>query len=378
MFPSGSQTIQILHTLQKEKQTMLPKAKYLLVLLFFFSLGAAAQKMIVTGDIKGYKESSLIFSYAVGDTGKSDTVAVKGGKFTWKGNFPSPQKVYMIFPQRFVDFFAENGRIQIAGSMAALDELKITGSKTQAEADAYEASLKDLTDQEEPLYQNWGKGSKEEQKALEAKLDGLRMMKRDRGYQYIAVHPKSNFSVSLVDDRAAMGSYTDVKRLYDLLDASAKETPIGKQIAERLTVLKRSDLGEAMLDFTQNNMEGQPVRFADFKGKYVFVDFWASWCGPCRAENPNVLKAYNQYKEKNFTVIGVALDDNGEKWKKAIRDDNMPWTQLSDLKGWKNEVSTYYGIRGIPSSLLINPQGKIIAKDLRGEALNQKLAELFQ
>jgi len=357
---------------------MLPKAKHLLVLLSSFSLGASAQKAVITGNVKGLKEPSLVFSYASGKTYKNDTVAVKGGTFTWKADFPHPQKVYIFFPQRFIEFFAENGRIQIAGTADLLDKLKFTGSKTQAEAEAYEKSLKDLTDQEAPLYQKWGKGSKEEQKALEAKLDELRMKKRERANQYIAAHPKSNFSVSLVDDRAAMGSYSDVKRIYELLDASAKETPTGQQIAERLTVLKRSDLGETMLDFTQNSTEGKPVRFADFKGKYVFVDFWASWCGPCRAENPNVLKAYNQYKDKNFTVVGVSLDDNGEKWKKAISDDHMPWTQLSDLKGWENELSTYYGIRAIPSSLLIDPQGKIIAKDLRGEALNQKLASLFE
>ena len=132
-----------------------------------------------------------------------------------------------------------------------------------------------------------------------------------------------------------------------------------------------------MLSFTQNDVDGRPVHFADFRGKYVFVDFWASWCAPCRAENPNVLAAYNRYKDKNFTVIGVSLDDNEAKWKKAIQDDNLPWTQVSDLKGFKNEVSTYYGIRGIPTTLLVGPDGKIIAKDLRGEAIHEKLAQLL-
>ena len=132
-----------------------------------------------------------------------------------------------------------------------------------------------------------------------------------------------------------------------------------------------------MLDFQQKSADGKQVGYADFKGKYVLIDFWASWCGPCRAENPNVLKAYNRYKDNNFTVVGISLDDKEENWKKAIREDKMPWTQLSDLKGWENEVSTYYGIRAIPSTLLVDPGGKIIAKDLRGEMLNQKLAELF-
>jgi len=355
---------------------MLLKAEQLFAALLLLS-SASAQQAKVSGNIKGLKEPILVFSYAIADSSKIDTVAVKNGAFTWKANMPNPQKVYVFFSMRMIEFFAESSNIKITGNIDSLDKLRISGSKTQNEADAYERSLKDITDQEMPLYQKWGKGSKEEQTALEAKLDDLRKQKRARANQYIAAHPKSAFSVSLVSDRAMMGEYYDVKNIYDLLALSAQQTTTGKQIANRLTVLQRSAIGQPMLNFTQNNTEGHPVRFADFKGKYVFVDFWASWCGPCRAETPNVLKAYNQYKDKNFTVIGVSLDDNGEKWKKAIKDDNMPWTQLSDLKGWKNEVSTYYGIMGIPSSLLIDPQGKIIAKDLRGVALHKKLEELF-
>ncbi len=133
-----------------------------------------------------------------------------------------------------------------------------------------------------------------------------------------------------------------------------------------------------MKDFTQADPAGKPFKSAALRGKYVLVDFWASWCGPCRAENPNVLKAYNAYKGKNFTVLGVSLDDKADRWKKAIEEDGMPWQQVSDLKGWKNEVSNYYGIHGIPSNFLIDPQGNILAKDLRGVALQRKLAEVIQ
>jgi peroxiredoxin len=359
------------------KQTMMLRTKQLSAALLFLSAGAYAQTTKVSGNIAGLKEPTLVFYHMVGDASKADTVAVHNGKFTWEAHFREPQRVNVFFPNRMIEFFAESGNMKITGNADSLEQLKITGSKTQDEAEAYELSLKDLSDQESPLYSNWGKGSKEEQAALEAKVDDLRMQRRARADEYIAAHPASMFSVSLVSDRAMMGEYKDVKKVYALLDPSAQQSKAGKQVAERLVVLQRSAVGTPMLNFTQNNTEGQPVRFADFKGKYVFVDFWASWCGPCRAENPNVLKAYNAYKDKNFTVVGVSLDDNGDKWKKAIKDDNMPWTQLSDLKGWKNEVSTYYGIMGIPSSLLVDPQGKIIARNLRGAALTQKLAELF-
>jgi peroxiredoxin len=356
---------------------MSSQKNYFIILLACLSLEAQAQKAKVSGNIKGLKESTVVFSRADGDKSISDTVAVKNGKFFWQADISNPQKVYVFFPTRVITFFAEPGNIQITGEADSLQNANITGSKTQDEADAYEKSLQDIADQEEPLFKNWGKGSKEDQIALEAKYEELSKKRKARANQYIQAHPGTAFSVSLVQDRAMMGEYNEVNKIYGLLDPSAQQSIIGRQIAKRLDVLKRSAIGEPMLDFTQNNVEGQPVRFADFKGKYVFVDFWASWCGPCRAENPNVLKAYNQYKDQNFTVIGVSLDDKKENWVKAIEKDNMPWAQVSDLKGWKNEVSTYYGIMGIPSSLLVDPQGKIIARNLRGEALNQKLAELF-
>ncbi len=125
-------------------------------------------------------------------------------------------------------------------------------------------------------------------------------------------------------------------------------------------------------------VSGEQVMLSSFKGKYVLVDFWASWCRPCRMENPNVVAAYNKYKDKNFTVLGVSLDDDKDKWQEAIAKDGLTWTHISDLKGWESVAARTYGIESIPSNVLVGPDGKVIARDLRGEALEEKLAEVIK
>ena len=354
------------------------KSTAVVTTLCILSMSSMAQNAVVSANIKGLKDSQVKVGYHSGTEYKTDSVKVTGGKFTWTGKMTEPQQVYLMFANMYYPFFAQSGNIRITGIADSTESFKVTGSKIQDESEAYENSIKYLSDQETPLYEKYGKGTKEEQSDLEAKLDDIRLKKREKADQYIAAHPASFFSLNLVSQRASYGSdYSEVKKIYDQLDKTVQLTDQGKVLTERLNVLKRSAIGTDLIDFTQNDTTGTPVHFTSFKGKYVLVDFWASWCGPCRGENPNVLKAYNQFKDKNFTVVGISLDDKGERWKKAIVEDNMPWAELSDLKGWKNEVSTYYGILGIPSNFLVDPTGKIVAKDLRGEALHKKLGELL-
>ncbi|MDR3093624.1 MAG: AhpC/TSA family protein [Bacteroidales bacterium] len=198
--------------------------------------------------------------------------------------------------------------------------------------------------------------------------------------EYITLHPTSLVSAYVLYRFFSYRLSADELRHHvSLLDTSLQNTQYVKMINELAGIYENVTIGKTAPDFTETNTTGDPVKLSDLYGKsYILLDFWASWCPPCRAENPNVVALYNQYKDKGFTVLGVSLDKSKERWLKGIEEDHLTWTHVSDLQYWNSAAAKLYGVRAIPSNFLLDKDGVIVGKNLTGEDLKNKLAELYQ
>ena len=214
--------------------------------------------------------------------------------------------------------------------------------------------------------------------ALQKEARQLTSQMQSSAIEFLQYHPNSLASVFVLMNEMRSIPPDKLKDLYASLSDEVQQSKYGKMTEAAITSALVTAIGAEAPDFTLKDVNNEAVSLSSFRGKYVLIDFWASWCGPCRVENPNVVEAYNHYKKENFTILGVSLDRDKDKWTDAIREDHLTWTQVSDLKGWNSEAADIYNIHSIPANFLIGPSGKIIAKDLRGEALTSKLDEIFQ
>jgi len=366
----------------------------IIVLTFLPVLVFATGKFIVQGTIGTYNAPAKVYlQFDVDGRTITDSVKLKNGAFKFSGSVGDvPISAYLVFNAKgngviYNDYraiYIEQGIINVTTS-DFFANATVDGPKTNQENERYLLAYKPINDGRKAIEDRENAAGQEQSWSTEFRkqnwLDQKKLNAQEAEVNKTFIHdnPDSYISLDALEMYAYGADYVDIAPLYDLLSPAIKQSPGGKKFGERLPKLKAVALGVTAPEFAEPDTSGKPVSLATFKGKYVLIDFWASWCGPCRRENPNVVKAYNRYKTQNFTIVGVSLDrpGNKEKWLKAIHKDGLTWTQLSDLKFWQGRAAGLYAVRGIPQNFLLDPNGKIIGKNLRGQDLEDKLAELF-
>ncbi len=339
----------------------------------------------IKGNIEGLGDSQ-VFLRKVEDNQwvKFDSVKAESGEFLFEGKLKSPEMYALTLgDEGSVNIFTENSDIQITGNIDSLNAHTVKGSGIHDKFEHFKSKVGKYDEEMGGLYTKYQeqrqKGNQEGMKKVEEEYMAVSDNRQEFVRKYIEDNTNSVISPYVAtQEMLPYMKYEELDSLYISFDSSVKESRYAQRIKERRDVLARVQMGKEFIDFTLPDTAGNSITFSDYIGDgHILLDFWASWCSPCRKENPNLVENYKKYQDQGFEIFGVSLDRKRDPWIQAIHNDNIDWPQASDLKGWDNPTRKEYGVMAIPSNFLIDEEGVIVAKDLRGEELDQKLEEIY-
>ena len=355
----------------------------LIILISSCEKHPAGDKFSITLDISGELEGkTYLVKRDFGKWVNIDSSNINTGLIKMDGVISDPEFCYIKFGQKYVGIFLESGNIVFRAHVDRLDKGIISGSKTQDELDLFKSSILAITNDLDDLYTQYkvalNADNKDSIKYISDLIDQKDQERLDETLEYVYNNNKSIVSAYLA---MSNNYYLDLEELESLtsnFDPSIKESKYVKSLMEHVDKLKKVSIGSDYTNFIMDDTSGNSTELSSIIGNnYLLIDFWASWCGPCRRENPNIVSIYKEYQNQGFDIMGVSLDIDRQKWISAIEKDSLNWTHVSDLNGWNNEAAKLYAVNAIPHSIIVDKNGVIIAKNLKGDALREKVSELL-
>ena len=359
-----------------------------LAVMAFFSCGgndaASEGKVQITGKVENAPEGLVVLTQYTDSRPKVlDTLEVdSNGEFSYDLEVTTPTFYELnLYGQRAVKLALFKENVEVAYNFSDPASLQIEGSSDSKEMlkleklmEEYQLTVNKLNEQ---YYEAMSKNDAETIKRIQLDAMNLETQQAEKVKEMITSMGDSFASLAAIGLLNPKNDFPFIDELISKLNTNYPGTSSIMQMKQQLDEMRALSVGQVAPDFELPDPNGKMVKLSDLRGKYVLIDFWAAWCKPCRQENPNVVRLYNQYKDKGFEVFGVSLDRTKEDWVKAIADDQLTWTHVSDLKYFNSAAAELYKIEAIPATYMIDPDGKIIARDLRGPSLENKLAELF-